>query len=70
MELLRGVVRGFDPMAYRATVQVAGSLSVWLEGVRVARSIPAAEVVAGRRCLLALPEEANPAEGVVIAVYE
>ncbi|MCS7276932.1 MAG: hypothetical protein NZ695_07965 [Dehalococcoidia bacterium] len=70
MELVKGVVRGFDSASYRATVQLAGSLAVWLEGVPVARNIPAAQVTVGRGCVVLFFDEANPRDAVVLAVYE
>ncbi|HXG42144.1 MAG TPA: hypothetical protein VNL95_05395 [Dehalococcoidia bacterium] len=70
MELLKGVVRAFDGATYLATVQLAGSLAVWLEGVPVARSVPAAQVMAGRRCVVLFFDEANPRDAVVLAVYD
>lgn len=69
MELRRGVVKSFDAGTYRATVQLAGSLAVWLEGIAVARNIPSAEMVAGRYCALVFFDPANPGDGVIVAVY-
>ncbi|MFQ5879433.1 MAG: hypothetical protein ACE5IZ_04600 [Dehalococcoidia bacterium] len=65
----RGLVKSFDATAYTATVQVAGSLSVWLEGVPVARNIATTEVVAGRRCAILFFSETDPKDAVVVAVY-
>jgi hypothetical protein len=70
VEVVKGVVRAFDSASYRATVQVAGSLAVWLEGVPVARSVPASVVTAGRRCVLVFFDAANPQDAVVVAVYD
>jgi hypothetical protein len=69
MRVRKGVIKGFDSESYKATVQVAGSLSVWLEGVAVARNIPSAEVVEGRNCALIFFDETNPQDAVVVAVY-
>ena len=69
MEVRKGVIKGFDSESYKATVQVAGSLSVWLEGVSVARNIPSAEMVEGRNCALIFFDETNPQDAVVAAVY-
>ena len=66
----RGVVKSFSPGSYRASVQVAGSLSVWLDGVRVARNIAAAEMVAGRGCAVVFFDESNPEDAVLVAVWE
>ena len=40
MEIRKGSVRSFDAATYTATVQMAGSLATWLEGVPVSRGIP------------------------------
>jgi len=69
MEIRKGEVKAFDSGSYTATVQVAGSLSVWLEGVPVARNIPAAEMVAGRACAVLFFDPSNPKDAVVLAVY-
>ena len=69
METRKGVVKGFDSVNYLATVQISGSLSVWLEGVPVARNIPVAEMVNGRSCAVLFFDPSNPKDGVVTAVY-
>lgn len=69
MEIRKGTVKGFDSIAYTATVQVAGSLSVWLEGVPVARNIPPAEMVVGRACAVLFFDPSNPKDGVVLGVW-
>ena len=69
MEIRKAEVKGFDSGSYTATLQMAGSLSVWLQDVRVARNIPAAEMVTGRTCAVLFFDPANPQDGVVIAVY-
>lgn len=69
MDVKKGTIKAFDPATYKVTIQVAGSLSVWLEGIAVARNIPSAEMVAGRSCALVLFDPGNPQDSVVIAVY-
>ena len=69
MDVRRGEVKSFDSGAYTATVQVAGSLSVWLSHVPVARNIASGEMVAGRSCAILLFDGTNPQDAVVIAVY-
>ena len=69
MEIRKGIIKGFDSGTYKATVQVAGSLSVWLDGVTVARNIAASEMVTGRSCALVFFDDANPEDAVVVAVY-
>ncbi len=69
MDVRRGVVKSFNSGAYTATVQVAGSLSVWLSDVPVARNIASGEMVAGRNCAILLFDDTNPQDAVVIAVY-
>ncbi len=69
MTVRRGVLKAFNSGAYTATVQVAGSLAVWLTDVPVARNIASAEMVAGRSCAMIFFDEPNPEDAVVIAVY-
>ena len=65
----RGEIKAFDSGSYTATVQMAGSLAVWLEGVPVARNIASSEMTAGRRCAMLFFDEANPKDAVIVAVY-
>lgn len=69
MDIKRGIIKGFDSGTYKATVQIAGSLSVWLNEVAVARNIPASEMIAGRRCVIIFFDETNPGDAVVVGVY-
>jgi len=49
-------------------VQIAGS-RVYLEGVKVARNIPSAEMIAGRWLAVLFWNASNTTEAVVIGVY-
>ena len=69
MEVRRGTVQTFDSGSYRATVQIAGSLTTSLGDVAVARNIPAVEMQAGRNCCLVFFDETNPSDAVLVAVY-
>jgi len=65
----KGILKAFDSGTYLATVQIAGSLSVWLEGVPVSRAIAAADMVVGRSVALLLLDPSNPNDCVVAAVW-
>ena len=67
--LRRGVLKSFNATAYTATVQVAGSLSVWLEDIPVSRGIPSGEMVTGRTVALLFFDDANPQDAVVVGVW-
>ncbi len=69
MKLAKGTLKAFDSATYKATVQLAGSLPVWLEGVNVARNIASAELIAGRGCAVLFFDEGNPADAVLFAVF-
>ena len=69
MLVRKGEVKAFDSGSYRATVQLVGSLSVWLTGVPVARNIASGEMAAGRSCAIVFFDDANPNDAVVVAVY-
>ncbi len=69
MRLRKGVLKSFNSGAYTATVQLASSYKVYLEDVAVARNLPAAEMVAGRKVVVVFFDEHNAKEAVVVAVY-
>jgi hypothetical protein len=69
MEIRRGILRAFDSGSYTATVEIAGSIAVWLAGVPVARNIASGELVAGRNVAVVLFDPANPNASVLTAVW-
>ena len=69
MSLRKGVLKSFNSGDYTATVQLAGSHKVYLEGVAVARDIPAVEMALGRKLAVVFFDEHNAKEAVVLAVY-
>jgi hypothetical protein len=69
MSLRKGVLKSFNSGDYTATVQLAGSHRVYLEGIAVARNIPAVEMALGRKVAVIFFDEHNAKEAVVIAVY-
>jgi hypothetical protein len=69
MRLRKGVLKGFNSGNYTATVQMASSYKVYLEDVAVARNLPSAEMVTGRKVAVVFFDEHNPKEAVVVAVY-
>ena len=69
MRLRKGVLKSFNSSNYTATVQLAGSYKVYLEDVTVARNLPTAEMVTGRKVAVVFFDEYNPKEAVVVAVY-
>ncbi len=69
MRLRKGVLKGFNSGAYTATVQLASSYKVYLEDVAVARNLPTAEMISGRKVAVVFFDEHNAKEAVVVAVY-
>lgn len=69
MSLRKGVLKSFNPGDYTATVQIMASHKVYLEGVVVARNLPATEMASGRKVAVVFFDENNAKEAVVIAVY-
>jgi len=69
MSLRKAILKNFDSGSYTATVQLAGSRKVYLEGVTVARNLPAAEMALGRRVAVIFFDEHNARDAVIIAVY-
>ena len=67
--LKRGVIKAYTAGTHKASVQVAGSLAVWLDNIPVATDIAAAEVIAGRECAVLFFTDDNPDDAVVITVH-
>ena len=67
--IIKGVLKAFDSGTYTATVQVQGSLPVWLEDVPVSRDIPTVEIVSGRNVAILFLDPGNPDDAVVTAVW-
>jgi hypothetical protein len=65
----KGILKGYDPVNHRATVQLAGSLTTYFDSVRVARNIPADDMVLGRHVFISIPDN-NPGNAAIIAVFD
>ena len=69
MNLRKAILRSFNSGNYTATIQLAGSYKTYLEGIAVARNLPAVEMALGRKVAVIFFDEHNPKEAVVVAVY-
>lgn len=69
MRLRKAIIRSFNSGNYTATIQIAGSYKVYLEDIAVARNLPAAEMITGRKAAVVFFDDYSPKEAVVIAVY-
>lgn len=69
MRLIKGRLKSFNSANYTATVQLAGSFKVYLEDITVARNMPLAEMISGRKVAVIFFDEHNPKEAVVLAVF-
>ena len=69
MRLKKAILRNFNSGNYTATIQMVSSYKVYLEDIAVARNLPSAEMVAGRKVAVVFFDEHNPKEAVVVAVY-
>jgi len=65
----KGILKSFNSDTCLATVQIAGSLSVWLEDIPTSRAIASTEMVSGRNVAVLFHDEGNPSDCVVIAVW-
>jgi hypothetical protein len=69
MTIRKGTLKSFNSIKYTATIQLSGSLKVYLEDIAVARNIPAEEMTAGRKVVMVFFDQHNASEAVVVAVY-
>jgi hypothetical protein len=59
----------FNPATYTAVIKPDGSAQSYLEGVTVAKNIPAAEMLPGRSLAVLFFDRYRAAEAVIIAVW-
>ncbi len=64
----KAIVKSYDAATHKAAVQIAGSLGVWLEGIRVATDIPAADVVVDRQCTILFIDPSNQDDALVLTI--
>jgi alpha-D-ribose 1-methylphosphonate 5-triphosphate synthase subunit PhnI len=69
MRLKKAILKSFNSGDYTATIQLSGSYKVYLEGIAVARNIPAAEMALGRKVAVIFFDDYNAKDAVVAAVY-
>ena len=69
MSLRDGILKSLNSGNYTATVQLSSSYNAYPEGITLARSIPAVEMISGRKAELSPFGEHNAKEAAVIAVY-
>ena len=63
-----GILKNFDSGTYKAGVQLAGSLTTYLDDISVARNIPSSALVIGNYVILAIPG-GIPRDACVIAAW-
>jgi hypothetical protein len=69
MEIKKAELKSFSATYYTATICLTSGYKVYLEDVTVARNLPSAEMIAGRKVAVIFFDENNPKEAVVSAVY-
>ena len=69
MTIKKGIIKAFSSSTYKATVQMEGSLSVWISSIPVARNISSSQMTTGRRCAVLFFSEENKNDAVIFAVY-
>jgi hypothetical protein len=65
----KGILKSFDSGTYLASVQLIGSLGVWLDNVPTSRAIATAEMVTGRNVAVLFIDPSNFSDAVIIAVW-
>ena len=69
MSLRKALLKSFNSGDYTATIQLAGSYKAYLQGIAVAKNLPAVEMALGRKVAVIFFDDHNSKEAVVIAVY-
>jgi hypothetical protein len=69
MTIKKGIIKTWSSGTYTAIIQMAASGKAYLEGVSVARNIPSAEMIVGRKVAIIFWDKTNSAEAVIVGVY-
>jgi hypothetical protein len=69
MILKKGILKAWYSATYTASVQMQGSGKAYLEGIKVARNISSAEMIAGRSVAVIFWDKSNAADAVIVGVY-
>lgn len=63
------ILKNYDEESHRAGVQLMGSLTTYLDHIKVARNIKAEDMVTGRHVYVAI-SDSNPRSAVIIAIFD
>ncbi|HVP05922.1 MAG TPA: hypothetical protein VMT90_09630, partial [Dehalococcoidia bacterium] len=67
--ITRGIIKSYDSGSHHASVQLAGSLAVWLDSLPVSDAIEPPEVVAGRECGVLFFTDDDPTDACVVSIH-
>ncbi len=65
----KGILKAFDSGTFLASVQIIGSLSVYLDNIPTSRAIAIADMVTGRNVAVLFIDPSNFSDAVIIAVW-
>lgn len=68
-EIRHGVLKAWNSGAHTATVQLTGSVGVWLTNVPTDRGIASGDMIVGRKVAVILFDPSNPLDAVVTSVW-
>lgn len=66
----KAILKSFDKSTYKASVQIVGSLSVWLDLVPVSTHIPWTDLVVGRPVAVLFMDPSNPSDAAVVGIWD
>ncbi len=69
MDIKKATLKYFDEINYTATIEINGSSRSYLENIRVASNLIAAEMIVERNLAVLFFDTHNAKEAVIIAVY-
>jgi hypothetical protein len=69
VDIKQAILKTFDAGIHTATIQLSGSAHAYLEGVAVARNIPAPEMIPGRKLAVIFFDRYRVSEAVVVVVW-
>ena len=68
-DIRSGILKAFDAVGYKATVQFTGSLQQFVAGINVTRDVAAGDMTVGRKVAVAFFDPSNHTDAVLFAVW-
>jgi hypothetical protein len=68
--ILRAILKEYNAGSHTACAQLVGSTTTYFDDLKVARNIPADEMVLGRHVYVTIPDDSPGPAAIITAVFD